>query len=177
MGSKNDYNELFTASSLIIYSNFLPYRSILLQKSDTHSIEVKSFPLSAQIEIVRILLTRYKSNFVIIFASTIDKMKYLFIISQVLFYEYKYITNHFKKGKEELPIIQSSEITITVTPIENKIVNPVIYDINTLNRIGKSVTINKPKMINNKRIREEENIRGKSINKIYFDYLKSKKSK
>ena len=95
MGSKNDYNELFTASSLIIYSNFLPYRSILLQKSETHSIEVKSFPLSVQIEIVRILLTRYKSNFVIIFASTIDKMKYLFIISQVLFYEYKYITKFY----------------------------------------------------------------------------------
>ncbi len=105
MGSTNDYNELFTASFLSIYSNFLPYRSILIQKSETHCIEVKSLPLSTQIEINRTLLIRDKSNFVIIFALTTKQMKYLLIISQVLFYEYKFITNNFKKEKKELPII------------------------------------------------------------------------
>ena len=177
MGSTNDYNELFTASFLSIYSNFLPYRSILIQKSETHCIEVKSLPLSTQIEINRILLIRYKSNFVIIFALTTKQMKYLLIISQVLFYEYKFITNNFKKEKKELPIIQSDEITITVTPIENRIATPVIYDISILNRMGKSIPNNPQQMIKNKRIREEESIKGKSINEIYFGYLNSNNKK
>ena len=104
-------------------------------------------------------------------------MKYLLIISQVLFYEYKFITNNFKKEKKELPIIQSDEITITVTPIENRIATPVIYDISILNRMGKSIPNNPQQMIKNKRIKEEESIKGKSINEIYFGYLNSNNKK
>lgn len=176
MGSTNDYNELFTSSSLFIYSNILPYKSTLLHKCVSTCTLVTSLPLVNDIKINQIFLTHYKSNFVVLFASTMKRTNYLFIISLNLVYEYKYITNTIRNKKEEIPIIKSNELTITVTPIEEKVYSPIIYDINILNRIGKVEINNKKKMINNKRIREEENIKGKSIDEIY-NYFKSMKKK